>query len=212
MTSVAKQDSGRRPRDAAASRRALLQAARALFHERGYDGATVREIGERAGVDPALIARYFGGKEGLYLAALAEEEVASEAPLDPHTLVAELLRHWDQHGHSPVGRALGAPELSADVRDRVRAVVRRRMLSRLDLDGPGAGLRAEILIALALGISLTRANGTLPHLARASRERLEDALAPVIVALAGPEPPRACGDPPAGPPSAALRRDAGSRS
>jgi AcrR family transcriptional regulator len=184
MTSAVRQDSGRRTRDSAASRRALLAAAGALFHERGYDGATVREIGERAGVDPALIARYFGGKEGLYLAVLAEEDIADEQPLDPHTLVADLLRHWDQRGHSPVSRALGALELSDEVREQVRAIVRRRVLDQLALGGRDAQLRAEILIALVLGISLTRANGTLPHLARASRERLVGALAPVIDALA----------------------------
>jgi AcrR family transcriptional regulator len=183
MTSAVRQDSGRRTRDSAASRRALLAAAGALFHERGYDGATVREIGERAGVDPALIARYFGGKEGLYLAVLSEEDVAEEQPLDPHTLVAELLAHWDQRGHSPVSRALGALELSDDVRQQVRAIVRHRLIERFDLDGPDAALRAELLIALVLGISLARSNGTLPQLARASRTRLIAQLDLVVDAL-----------------------------
>ena len=64
---------GRRRHDAKASRAALLRAAAALFDERGYDAATVRDIGERAAVDPALIARYFGGKEGLYLATLQHD-------------------------------------------------------------------------------------------------------------------------------------------
>ena len=52
----------------------------------------MRQIGERAGVDPALIARYFDGKEGLFLAACATpaaDEV--ELPADPHELVAWLL-------------------------------------------------------------------------------------------------------------------------
>lgn len=183
MTSAVRKHSGRRVRDAAASRRALMDAAGELFHERGYDGATVRDIGERAGVDAALIARYFGCKEGLYLAVLAEEDVAPEAPLDARTLVAELLRHWDQHGHSPVSRALGALEISDDVREQVRAIIRRRLLERFALEGPDAELRAELLVALVLGISLTRANGTLPELARASRERLTAALGPVVDAL-----------------------------
>ena len=183
MTSAVRQDSGRRTRDSAASRRALLAAAGALFHERGYDGATVREIGERAGVDPALIARYFGSKEGLYLAVLASGESADTEPLDPHTLVAQLLGHWDQRGHSPVSRALGALELSDDVRGQVRDIVRRRLVDRFDLTGPDAQLRAEILIALVLGLSLTRANGTLPHVGRASRARLNAALEPIVAAL-----------------------------
>ena len=46
----------RRPHDAEASRRALLEAAQEVFEAVGYDRATTREIGERAGVDPALIA------------------------------------------------------------------------------------------------------------------------------------------------------------
>ena len=183
MTSAVRQDSGRRARDSAASRRALLVAAGELFHERGYDGAKVRDIGERAGVDPALIARYFGGKEGLYLAVLAEEDAAGDDPMDPHTLVAELLRHWDQRGHSPVSRALGALELSEDVRQQVRAIVRRQLVDRFDLEGPEAALRAELLIALVLGIALTRANGTLPQLARASRARVTAQLDAIVDAL-----------------------------
>jgi AcrR family transcriptional regulator len=188
MTSAVDKDSSRRVRDAAASRRGLLAAGGELFHARGYEGATVRDIGERAGVDPALIARYFGGKEGLYLAVLAEEQVEDEEPLDAQTFVAELLRHWDLHGHSPVSRALGALELSDDVREQVRAIVRERMLGRLALEGTDAALRAEILIALVLGISLTRANGTLPRLSRASRTRLLATLAPVVDALTPPLP------------------------
>jgi AcrR family transcriptional regulator len=184
MTSAVGKDSARRSRNAAASRQSLLEAAGALFHERGFDGATVREIGERAQVDPALIARYFGGKEGLYLAVLAEEGADDEGPMDPHTLVSELLRHWDQRGHSPVSRALGAIELSDDVRGQVRKIVQQRLARRFALEGPEAELRAEILIALVLGISLTRANGTLPHLARASRARVIAALDAVVDALA----------------------------
>jgi AcrR family transcriptional regulator len=184
MTSVADNDSVRRVRNASASRRALLDAAGILFHERGYGGATVRDIGERAGVDPALIARYFGGKEGLYLAVLAQEgedESRSEA-MDPHAFVAELLGHWDR-GHSPISRAMGALELSDEVREQVRTVLQRRVIRRLPIEGPDAALRAEILLALVLGISLTRANGTLPHIARASRARLTATLEPVVGAL-----------------------------
>jgi AcrR family transcriptional regulator len=63
-----------RSRDAAASKDALLQAARALFGQRGFEGTTIREIGERAGVDAALIARYFGSKADLYIAAVMAED------------------------------------------------------------------------------------------------------------------------------------------
>jgi AcrR family transcriptional regulator len=184
MTSAVDKDTSRRSRDAAASRRALLSAAGELFHARGYEGATVRDIGERAGVDPALIARYFGSKEGLYLAVLAEDDPHPER-LDPQEFVAEALRHWDLRGHSPVSRALGALELSDEVREQVRAIVQERIVRKIALEGDDAALRTEILVALVLGISLTRANGTLPELSRASRAHLLQALDPVVGALSG---------------------------
>src|SRR5271168_4523225 len=63
-----------RSRDAAASKDALLQAARTLFGQQGFESTTIREIGEQAGVDAALIARYFGNKADLYIAAVVAED------------------------------------------------------------------------------------------------------------------------------------------
>ncbi|WP_028662933.1 TetR/AcrR family transcriptional regulator [Saccharomonospora halophila] len=52
------------------TRAALLEAARAMFAENGYDRATVRAIATRAGVDPAMVNHWFGGKEGLFARAV----------------------------------------------------------------------------------------------------------------------------------------------
>jgi len=60
-----------RTRNAATTREAILQAARARFMQDGYDHAGLRAIAADAGVDPALICRYFGGKERLFAAVLA---------------------------------------------------------------------------------------------------------------------------------------------
>src|ERR1700723_2466392 len=68
-----------RSRDAAASKDALLQAAQTLFGQQGFEGTTIREIGEQAGVDASLIARYFGSKADLYIAAVMAED-AEEKP------------------------------------------------------------------------------------------------------------------------------------
>lgn len=51
-------------------RRALLDAARDLLVEVGFDRATLKAIGERAGVNAAMIHYYFGSKEGLSRAVL----------------------------------------------------------------------------------------------------------------------------------------------
>ena len=52
-------------KEAATSREKLIQAAEALFAERGFDGTSVRDITTAAGVNSALVRYYFGSKEGL---------------------------------------------------------------------------------------------------------------------------------------------------
>lgn len=49
-------------------RERLLDVAEQLFAEHGYRGASVRDVARGALVNQALIAYYFGSKEGLYLA------------------------------------------------------------------------------------------------------------------------------------------------
>jgi AcrR family transcriptional regulator len=190
MTSTGdKPSTARRPYDATATRQALLEAARAVFDEVGYDRATTREIGERAEVDPALIARYFDGKEGLFLAALTEV-TGEEEQLDfaPQALMAFLVERWDERGHSPISRALASPVLTDEVRRQIRTVVRERLLRQLteELGERGVAepeLRAELLIAMALGIAMTRANGTLETLAAAPREQVLASLTPIVEAF-----------------------------
>jgi AcrR family transcriptional regulator len=50
-----------------ATRDAIEQAAKELFDEHGYDGASVRAIAGKAGIDAALVIRHFGSKEELFL-------------------------------------------------------------------------------------------------------------------------------------------------
>src|SRR4051794_15417057 len=177
----------RRRHDAQASREALLDAAGELFDERGYEAATVREIGERSGVDPALIARYFGGKEGLYLASLSRSD-RPKVPGDPGEALAAMLTKSERAGIGPVPLAMVSPTLTDTVREQVRAIVRTRVLEPLadELAGRGvedAELRAEVLLALAMGISLTRATGPLESLAETPLPRLLELLEPLVDAL-----------------------------
>ena len=57
-------------RDKELRQQSLIEAATAVFAERGYDCATTREIAERAGCAEGLIHRYFSGKRGLLIAIL----------------------------------------------------------------------------------------------------------------------------------------------
>jgi AcrR family transcriptional regulator len=178
----------RRRHDAQASRQALLEAADALFDERGYDAATVRDIGERAEVDPALIARYFDSKEGLYLATLQQERDRTPMPTDPVQVLELILSRTEQQGSGPVPRAMVSPTLSDAMREQVREIMGRRVVGPLaaELAARGASdadLRAEILVAMAIGVSLTRGSGTLPTLADTPLDEVLAVLQPAIAAL-----------------------------
>jgi AcrR family transcriptional regulator len=75
-------DPAKPPRKSDRTRAAILNAARAEFAERGYEAATVRAIAAAAGIDPAMVIRYFGSKEALF-ALSADFDVEAIALPDP---------------------------------------------------------------------------------------------------------------------------------
>ena len=54
-------------------REQLIEIARALFSERGYDGTSIEEIAQRAHVSKPVVYEHFGGKEGLYAVVVDRE-------------------------------------------------------------------------------------------------------------------------------------------
>jgi AcrR family transcriptional regulator len=76
----------RRERNAAATRGRILDAAEREFAARGFAGARLREIGDAAGVQPALIHHYFSDKRGLYRAVLDRALLPTSA--ESQTLVS----------------------------------------------------------------------------------------------------------------------------
>ncbi|MGV9675002.1 MarR family transcriptional regulator [Nocardia sp. NPDC003482] len=86
-----------RRRDADRTRKCLLEAAFDEFSTRGFAGARVGEIAERAGVNKQLITYYFGGKAGLYR-ALQRQWLDREAEFaDPDAPIAELVLRYLHH-------------------------------------------------------------------------------------------------------------------
>jgi AcrR family transcriptional regulator len=87
MARVEQVNQKRRGRRAAGedTRAALIAAAREVFVEKGYDGATVRAIAAKAGVDAAMVNHWFGGKEGLFAQSVLQ------LPFDPSEILKRLL-------------------------------------------------------------------------------------------------------------------------
>ena len=159
-----------------------MDAAQELFGQHGFDGTTIRKIGERAGVDHALIARYYGSKADLYVAALVAEVRGDQSPVDFEGLndMAEgVLTRIDDHGLGPVMQALIRTEPADPIHKAARAHVARRMVDPMVCEVMGqsaneARLQSELVVSALIGISLGRALGWFDELMAVPKEHLVD--------------------------------------
>jgi AcrR family transcriptional regulator len=160
-----------RLRDAAATQKAILAAARAHFARLGYDGALLRDIAADAGVDAALINRYFGGKDGLFEAVIENalhpeylvrsertkiaDHAAAALAAGPH---ADRLEAFSLILHAATSRH-GAKLLDKVVQARFMGPVRDW------LGGEDSGARARLLTSVIVGTMVERMvrNGPVPH-------------------------------------------------
>jgi len=181
-----------RPRDAAASKDALLQAAQTLFGQQGFEGTTIREIGERAGVDAALIARYFGSKADLYIAAVAAEG-ADGTPVEYAGLeqIADVMvTQADQRGPGPILQAIARSDTSAEIRHAALDHVARRLagplvatMSARGVDRPQ--LRAQVAVSALVGVSLGRSLGWFEDIGSVPRDELVALIVDALSAITG---------------------------
>ena len=181
---------GRRP-GGADTRSALLAAARAEFAERGFDGATVRAIAERAGVDPAMVNHWFGGKEALFTAALdmpldPTAVAADVVPGDPEQLgeriVARFLVIWDHTGGgrrlTALVRSVASHELAARMMRQFVGMFVRRVVSSVAPDR--VELRTALCASQLIGLGMMRYVLQLEPLASADHPTVVAAMAPTL--------------------------------
>ncbi|MCS5497441.1 TetR family transcriptional regulator [Cnuibacter physcomitrellae] len=144
------------------SRESILRAAASRFETDGFERATVRAIAKDAAIDPAMIIRYFGSKEGLFLAATTIEldlprmESVPQADLG-HALARHAVSLWD--GETP-GRALRillrASAQDAEAAARVRSVFAAQVLPLLPRGLADSALRASLITSQILGYAFGR--------------------------------------------------------
>jgi AcrR family transcriptional regulator len=191
-----------RRRDADATRQALLAAARRRFARHGFAAATVRDIAADAGVNVALISRYFDSKIGLFEACLqlAEEAVTRSAGAATDLTDAAAVISRELAGTGPDGAPPDALVLllrsSGDAHaERIRVDALRASSERLAVlagwrpdsaGGDGLLLRAQLVLATALGAAVLRASGGPAPLLSASEADLGGPLRDVVTALLGP--------------------------
>ena len=172
------------------SRDRLLAAAAALFGAQGYERTTTRELGERAGVDPALIARHFGSKAGLYVAALHQTDDGPPADLLHPGRVAGVLSRL-ANGPGPVLSACVRRYDEEAVQLPAEQELQRRLVVPLAERYAGEGsdrpqLRAELAVAAFAGVALGRSAGALETLTAAGVEEVADLVEQLLRTLAPP--------------------------
>ncbi|MDT0447606.1 TetR/AcrR family transcriptional regulator [Streptomyces hesseae] len=167
-----------RRRHADTTRQALIDAAAGLFAERGYERTTVRAIADRAGVNQALLFRYFGSKTALFGEVMANDGRRRLRETPPERLLESALRGLLAPGDAPHGdRSLEVFLRSAGGDDEVAETSRSlgeeytRALARLTGE-EDAELRAALVLAWLLGIGLTRLVVRQEPLAGADPERV----------------------------------------
>lgn len=181
---------GRRPAGQE-TRDALLAAARIEFTERGYDQARVRSMAAAAGVDPAMVNHWFGGKDGLFTAAM-------DLPVDPAYVVGQILGGgpdeagkrivrtflsvWDPYQGGPFAAMLRSVSSHEQAARMMREFVTDRIFGPLaaSLDADQPRLRATLCGSQVVGLGMARYVIRLEPIATADVETLVAAIGPTL--------------------------------
>ena len=172
-------------RGAAVTKRAILTAAQLQFTADSFDQVGVREIAATAGVDPALVIRYFGSKERLFAEAVTGEFRPDDLIAGDRATFGEraarglLTKSKGAAGFDPMLaliRSAGSDEAAPLIRRELDANFVRPLADWLG--GSLAAERAGLITAMLAGLGLQR------HVVGSAS--LIDAALDDLVALAGP--------------------------
>ncbi len=147
----------------AATRALIQEAARQRFGADGYARATIRAIAADAGVDPALVMRYFGSKEALFAAAVRFDlrlpDLAAVARGEVGKALADhFFRRWEEDDSLMALLRVACTDQGGV--ERMQSLFGAQVLPAIvALRGGDAGdcaLRAALVASQMLGMALAR--------------------------------------------------------
>ena len=170
------------------TRLAILEAAREQFSRLGYDGASIRGIAAGANIDPSMVMRYYGSKEGLFAAAVDVDlrlPDLSECPPAQRgrRLVEHFLTRWEGEPRDDVLVLLLRSAATNDAaRERMHGIFTEQLGACVAAvsEPASAGRRAALIATQMLGLALCRYVLALPLVASAPPAQLTADLGPTI--------------------------------
>lgn len=165
-----------RPRKSDLARQRILEAARRVFAAEGYERATVRTIAAEAQINPAMVIRYYGSKEGLFAAvAHLDFKTAPLASVAPSKLGQALVRHvlslWDDPTEgAALAAMMRASITNEDARERIVAQFSTQIGSLFAAVGPSIAPAAPFIATQILGLVMARYLWRIPAIAALSRD------------------------------------------
>ncbi|MGW4567276.1 TetR/AcrR family transcriptional regulator [Streptomyces sp. NPDC004561] len=168
------------------TRTAILAAARERFAADGYERATIRAIARDARIDPSMVMRYYGSKEGLFAAAVALDLRMPDLARVPReevgqALVGHFVDLWEENEELRAVLRVGVTNQAGA--ERMRDIFREQLLPvarQVCPDPEQVPTRAALCAAQVLGMALTRYVLRLPAATALSRQELVAWLGPAV--------------------------------
>jgi len=179
------------------TRRRILEAARRVFADVGYERATIRAIAAAADVDKSSVTQYFGTKQQLFRDSVTwTVPVADVVAKDPCRAAENLARGmfgaWADNPNSPMAVLLRTSMTSDDAAELLRTHITNDTIPDIvdAINAPDARLRAALFGAMLMGITSQRYLLKMPDLAAADIEDIMAIIAPLLDQLIDPGPQR----------------------
>ncbi|WP_159829915.1 TetR/AcrR family transcriptional regulator [Arthrobacter sp. 9AX] len=176
-----------------ASRDRILDTARRLFAEHGFEGTSLRQVARTAGVDPAMVHHFFRGKDELFALSVEipadPDEVladvsAARPELRAELIVRAVLRLWESPAQPSLVAFLRGTLGSKAKTALLRELVTRTVISRImaGVQGPprDVALRGDLVATQMVGLMMVRYVVRLEPLASAEPEDVVRLVAPNV--------------------------------
>jgi AcrR family transcriptional regulator len=171
----------------------ILDAARRLFAEEGYDRTTIRTVAAAADIHPSMVMRYYGSKEGLFAAAATFDLEIPDLSNVPHeqvgrAMIRHFIRRWEARGEE-LPALLRVSVTHERARERLLELFRNQVAPALaKVCGPErAAVCAALVATQTIGLAFTRYVLRLPPVVALSEDVIIDRIGATLQAYLADE-------------------------